>query len=230
MSPDDADRSVESKAARRRRYAAPAALAVLGSMMLLFGALIWLDTSPPGKSVVDKTSTTSVTEPPKPATADTAPAPKVSEVHSVDTTTPGEPTLRSEAVAATLFGLGALLLLCGVFFPRISKITLPGGAGIELIAPETQAKVVEKTVAQAMAVGLALEPKTLAVIYRDSIATLLGAAGAPPPAAMGGYRSRRAGGPPAAPERESGAIISPSDDLIDAVVKAATDRVARGRR
>lgn len=54
---------------------------------------------------------------------------------------PGTPTLRttttsgpvlSDTVFLGILGLGAILLLAGAFFNRITKVMLPGGAGLDL--------------------------------------------------------------------------------------------------
>jgi hypothetical protein len=52
------------------------------------------------------------------------------------TTTAPDVSRRSEGVTLALLGAGSALLLAGAFFGRISKISFPGGASIELIAGE----------------------------------------------------------------------------------------------
>lgn len=203
------------------RYAAMVVLIALGTAMIVFGAWLWLGTSRPPSSSVDRTSTTTVQKPTSPS--DTTPA--VTTVRATDTTHPAEPTHQSESLTALLLGLGTLLVLCGIFFSRIAKVTLPGGAGFEL-APADQAKVVAKTAATAKERGIE-DPDAIARIYQDAMATVLismllerGApAGAPPvePAAMSALR---------APDYPPGYGTSPGDDLIDNAVTAAADRFA----
>lgn len=62
-------------------------------------------------------------------------------VPAVKTTTTMAPdaSRRSEGVTLALVGGGSALLLAGAFFGRISKISFPGGASIELIADQGDA-------------------------------------------------------------------------------------------
>jgi hypothetical protein len=92
------------------------------------------------------------------------PTPATTTANSTDTTNPAKPTVRSESVAATLFGLGALRFLCGIFFTRLAQLTLPGGAGMELLPPATQAKVLKKAAAIAKERD-ADSPDTISTIY-----------------------------------------------------------------
>src|SRR3954453_1762226 len=135
-------------------------LVALGVGMVVLGAVIWLDTSAPGKSTVTKSSTTQVT---KPASRRNPGGTTTTTVSSTDTTTPGNPSVRSEPLAAALFGLGALVFLTGVFFGRLEEVTLPGGAGFKL-SPAAQATVVEK-VAKEAETARRLEPQTLRRLY-----------------------------------------------------------------
>jgi hypothetical protein len=106
---------------------------------------------------------------------------------------PGRPTIRSEPVAVTLFGLGALVFLSGVFFVRIAEVTLPGGAGFKL-APSAQSRVVEKVAQAAQSEGR-LDPQTLRKFYEATVEELARAwpyaASAPAPA-VGYERASRA--------------------------------------
>ena len=118
------------------------ALALVGVALLVLGALTLRDDTAPGASSVSKTSTTSVTAPPKDKGGTTT-----TEVSSTDTTTPGKPSIRSETLAGALLALGAVLVLCAAFFTRIQKVNRPGNTGIELIAAAEEAtkeKVREK--------------------------------------------------------------------------------------
>jgi hypothetical protein len=197
-----------------RAFAVVGLLAV-GLALLVLGAAIWLDRTAPGKSTTSNTSTTTVT---KHAAATTT------TVNSTDTTTPGSPSIRSEAVAGTLFALGALVFLCGMFFSRIAEVTLPGGAGFKL-APATQAKVVEKVAAQAKAKGLPLEPGTLRQLYEATLVELGAPTSTTSEPAVGytrasrGQRQTKQAQTPAAPSGE------PSDEILDAAVHAAMQRI-----
>lgn len=85
-----------------------------------------------GKSTnsnTDKTTTTGDTH----TTTEAVP-----EVKTTTTTAP-DVSRRSEGVTLALVGGGSVLLLAGAFFGRISKITLPGGGSIELIADQGDA-------------------------------------------------------------------------------------------
>jgi hypothetical protein len=194
---------------------AVAGLILLGLALLVLGGVVWLDTTAPGASKVGKTSTTIVS---KQGLATTT------TVRSTDTTTPGKSTLRSETVAGTLFGLGALLFLCGLFFGRISEVTLPGGAGFKL-DPAAQAKVVAKVAERAQQTkGLEPEPETMQKLYTAAIQELLRTRATTP----GTPQTQGPGGTPT-PELAAGASgwgTSPSDDVIDAAVDAAVKQVA----
>lgn len=205
------DKERAEKRARRLRTAAVGVLLVLGAALLAFGSVVWLDTSAPGPSTVAKTSTTRVRKPAGSARTTTT------VVRSRDTTTPGKLSLRSEAVAATLFALGALLVLCGLFFNRITKVTLPGGGGFEL-GPESQAKVVAKAAETAERQGLPLEPQMLAALYRAALEEL--AMRHPAPSPWPGSADWAVAGPGWGP-----AGTSPGDDIIEAAVAAAAERV-----
>lgn len=195
-------------------------LVVVGLALLVLGAAIWLNRSAPGKTTTSNTSTTTVSK-----TAGIT----TTKVGSTGTTTPGAPSIRSEAVAATLFALGALVFLCGTFFARISEVTLPGGAGFKL-TPETQAKVVEKVATQAESEGLPLQPDTLRRWYEATLAELgASTAGTPQPAV--GYSRAARGRPEAQSEpRAAATSASPSDAVLDAAVRAAIQRVGPVRR
>jgi hypothetical protein len=59
------------------------------------------------------------------------------------TTTESPP---SDTLVGILFGSAAVLVLAGAFYARITKITLPGGAGIELAALSSDLDNIQKTV------------------------------------------------------------------------------------
>jgi hypothetical protein len=81
------------------------------------------------------------------------------------TTTPGQTALGSDVIDSFFLGSGAVLILTAAFYPRISKIGLPGGGSIEL-NPVVQAKM-------AAAVGSKLNnPEQIAAAYHAATATL----------------------------------------------------------
>lgn len=217
-----ADSRGASDAEKPKRKVLPSALVVLGLASFALGAVVWLDTGAPGSSKVEKTSTTLVTKPADAAASGTT----TTEVRSLDTTSPGTSSIRSEAVAATLFGLGAILMLCGAFFPRISKVSLPGGGGFELLAPPDQARVVERTAQAAKQQGLELEPERLAALYRTAIEELLmrRRSSMYPPTSDWPDGVSSWGGPAGASSWGTRAT-SPGDDVIDEAVAAAVERV-----
>ena len=49
---------------------------------------------------------------------------------------------RVDALLGVLWGGAAVLFLCGAFYGRITKIALPGGAGLEMGSPEERAAIV----------------------------------------------------------------------------------------
>jgi hypothetical protein len=75
--------------------------------------------------------------------------PTPGQAHSVSagkvTTTETGP---SDTLVDFLFGLAAVLLLGGAFFTRITKISLPGGAGLEMGAVAIDFKKIEEEVAR----------------------------------------------------------------------------------
>jgi len=66
---------------------------------------------------------------------------KITCVEKETSSTPAPESRRSETLTGVLLSLGGILLLTMAFFGRIQKITLPGGASIEIVPEETQAKV-----------------------------------------------------------------------------------------
>jgi hypothetical protein len=56
-------------------------------------------------------------------------------------TTPGKTALGSDVIDSFFLGTGAVLVLVGAFYPRISKIGLPGGASLEFLTPDIQSKM-----------------------------------------------------------------------------------------
>lgn len=217
------EQDTQEKGGAFGRGLAAAVLVVLGLSSLAFGTVVWLDTSAPGASSVQKTSTTNVTTPAdlaaKGGTTTTA-------VTSTDKTTPGSASLRSEAVAATLFGLGALLFLTGVFFNRVTQVTLPGGGALTL-GPDAQAKLVAKAAETAEKEGLPRDPAALAALYQVALQEL---EKRQPPLYYPYRRSRWPGGSDwVGPGGASGwgtSGTSPGDDVIEEAVVAAAQRVA----
>jgi hypothetical protein len=193
-------------------------LVTVGLVLIGYGAVLWLAGGSAASTTVHKASTTTVD---KPANADTQGGTTTTRVDTTDTSTPGQPAERSEAVVAALLGLGSVLFLCGVFFGRIQEVTLPGGAGLKL-APEAQARLAEKVTAAANeAPKLSAEdPETIRRLYQRALAEMSSelAAAAPEPAVMqgpGGYYI-------AAPTPE----VSPPDDYLDRMVARATEQLS----
>jgi len=90
-------------------------------------------------------------------------------------TTPGHAALGSDVIDSFFLGAGAILLLSGIFYSRVSKIGLPGGGSIEL-NPVVQAKV-------AAAIGSKLnDPDQIAAAYHIATANLVGRTGEDPAA------------------------------------------------
>jgi hypothetical protein len=80
-------------------------------------------------------------------------------------TTAGHTALGSDTIDSFLLSGGVVLILVGAFYPRISKIGLPGGGSIEL-TPVAQAKV-------AAAVGKDLQdPDQISAAYQQAVANL----------------------------------------------------------
>lgn len=210
--------------AKLLRGVAAGILVVLGLGLLGFGGVVWLDTGAPGPSTVHKTSTTQVTTPGQLAKNGGT---TTTSLQSTDTSTPGSASLRSEAVAATLFGLGALLVLTGLFFNRVTQVTFPGGGALT-IGPDTQATLVAKAAETAEKQGLPRDPATLAALYQAAFEEL---AKRRPAAYYTSYR--RSGWPGGSdwvgPGGASGwgtGGTSPGDDEIEQAVVAAARRVA----
>lgn len=149
------------------RVLAVAGLLLVGVTLLVLGSVTLFDNSAPGASTVAKQSTTEVTAPAKDQAGTTTTA-----VSSRDVATPGEPSFRSESLAATLFALGAIVFLIGIFFGRIQEITLPGGGGFKL-SPETTEAVKEK-VAKKLKQDPTLteDPQTAIALYESAISEL----------------------------------------------------------
>jgi hypothetical protein len=64
----------------------------------------------------------------------------------------------SDALIGMLLGVAVVLALCGAFYARVTKITLPGGAGLELGAADPTA--VGNAVGEAVKRQIAKDPKT----------------------------------------------------------------------
>jgi hypothetical protein len=52
----------------------------------------------------------------------------------------------ADTLVLAVVGTGVLLIICGAFYGRIREITIPGGAGLKLAAPETLASAVDSAV------------------------------------------------------------------------------------
>jgi hypothetical protein len=123
---------------------APVVLFIIGIVFIAIGIFLVFDRSGVGTSQV--------------ITTGTAP-------HTTVTTIPGHTALGSDVVDSFFLGAGAILVLTGAFYSRISKIGLPGGGSIEL-TPVAQAKV-------AAAIGAKLsDPDKIAAAYAKTTKTL----------------------------------------------------------
>lgn len=157
-----------AKARQRARWAAMIGLVVVGIALLGYGAVLWWVPDPARVSDVTKTSTTEVAKPPNEATQGGTTTTRVS---STDTSSPAPASRRSETVVLAVLGLGSLLLLCGMLFDRLQKVTFPGGGSVELAVQET---LVEKVVAKAKADPTIDDPQTIAKLYRAAAEDLSG--------------------------------------------------------
>ncbi len=125
---------------------APAILFLFGLALLAVGLVLVFLRAGPGPSTV--------------VTTGVAP-------HTSVVTTPGKTALGSDVVDSFFLGSAVVLILTGLFYPRISKIGLPGGGSIEL-TPEAQAKV-----AQAVAAEVS-DPTKVAAAYHATTTALKG--------------------------------------------------------
>lgn len=131
-------------------------LMAAGIALAIVSLLLWRSQGTIAVSRVTDTavgkSTTTVT--PAPSTTPGAlPATSSTSSNTVTTKETTQPSSQpSDAVMGTLLGIATLLLLAGAFFPRITKITLPLGASLELDA--------EKVMAGQIAMEVAAQVKT----------------------------------------------------------------------
>jgi hypothetical protein len=109
---------------------------ILGGVVLLGGSVgFWIAG---GKSVESTTSTHAVTGIP------TAGQTNTTTLDQTVTSSSGDPSDRSDTLTVPLLGIGMTLLLVGVFLPRISKISFPGGS-VEL-TPELVGEAVKTVI------------------------------------------------------------------------------------
>jgi hypothetical protein len=187
---------------------AVAGLIGIGVVLLVLASIALFDTTAPGTSKVAKTSTTSVAAPPKELGGTTT-----TTVLSTEATTPGKSSVRSESVAAALFGLGSILVLTGIFFGRIQEVTLPGGGGVKLISPEVKEAVTEKVAEKVeQDPALTADPKTAIALYEATLNRLqsMGELALQESAYVTSPVVTRLGSPP-------------SDDILDQVVDRAAE-------
>ncbi len=151
------------------------ALIAVGLALLVLGSVALLDNSAPGANTVSRKSTTSVTAPRQAQGGTTT-----TTVYSTATTTPGKASVRSESVAAALFGLGAIVFLIGIFFGRIQEVTLPGGGGFKL-SPAAQETVKDKVAEKLQQdPNLTADPKTAIKLYAAALRELQRMSGVAP--------------------------------------------------
>jgi hypothetical protein len=122
-------------------------LLIVGATLIALGAYLWfsVDATQPEGKVSERTATTTV----RPRTPSGARTTKTRVFATKTTTTTQAPesgrTRRSETLVGTLLVLGALVLLTGAFYSRISELSLPGGGGLKLLplapSPATQATI-----------------------------------------------------------------------------------------
>jgi hypothetical protein len=89
---------------------------------------------------VSTSSRTTVSSPPAP----TATSGKALVITKQTTTA----TVPSDTLLGVLFGTAGVLALCGAFYSRVLKITLPGGGGVELAALKSDLAKAENAVPQ----------------------------------------------------------------------------------
>ncbi len=189
------------------RRLAVTGLVAIGLALLILASIALFDTQAPGANSVNKTSTTSAVAPPTGSGGKTT-----TTVLSTETTTPGKTSVRSESVAAALFGLGSILFLVGVFFGRIQEVTLPGGGGVKLISPEVKEAVTEKVAEKVKQdPNIPENPETAIALYEATLNQLIGMRQIPP--------SRFDYGAPLGAAAET----SPGDDVLDIAVDRAAD-------
>lgn len=107
------------------------------------------------------------------------------DVTTTATTTQSDKTY-SDALIGVLFGLGAVLVLAGAFYTRITKIALPGGSSIEMAAEQEAATVATAVAAKS----------------KDAIATQLAATEGPPDEAQFADLAARAASAAAVAQRQ----------------------------
>jgi len=154
----------------------------MGIALIGLATALWLSNGSPAESTTQKRDTTRVSGSAAAAAggsdsgASRACGCKSSGktvVESVEAVSGGGPSKRSETLVITLFGLGTLLFLCGVFYGRIQEVTLPGGAGFKL-GESAQAKV-KSTVVEAAKSNpdLTDDPETIARLYEMTLQFLM---------------------------------------------------------
>ena len=135
-----------------------------GAVILAFGLLTWSAT-PTHETKVHDVTVTTVHYGPSPLPSATPLSTRVDKT----TTTTNPDNRRSDSITLAILSLGALLVLCGAFFPRISGITLPGGAGIQLSAPAA-AQLLRQVMAKAQEhAGVQASPDKLTLAYQYAL-------------------------------------------------------------
>lgn len=126
----------------------PALLLAAGLALAVYAGVIRTQLAPAGR--------TTVSAPPAIRTAQPPRASKQAKlVITKQTTTTDAP---SDALLGVLFGTAGVLALSGAFYSRITKITLPGGGGVELTALGNDLQRVETAVPDEMEKQIAQLP------------------------------------------------------------------------
>jgi hypothetical protein len=144
-------------------------------LLIGFATGLWLANGSPPASTTTQHNTTSVAGPDSgggsadtPTSGETA-GNSQTTVDSVTTSSGGGTSGRSETLVIALFGLGALMLLCGIFFGRIQEVTLPGGTSLKL-SEDAQAKVAAKVADEAKTnPQLSDDPQTIKRLYQITL-------------------------------------------------------------
>ncbi len=115
-----------------------AATTVQGTITTPSSPTTTVTTSDPGRVDPRPAQTRVVTHTPKSTTATTTSAPAQ---HTTVETAQGHPARGDDTLVIFGFSAGLILLFSGLFYGKISEITLPGGWGVKFPSPVVQAQV-----------------------------------------------------------------------------------------
>jgi len=141
-----------------------AALAVSGAAILGVAAALLFAADTPGPTTTTTTPvTTAVTTKPSTTTAVTTPT------QTTVTTQPGHPARASDSLVVLLVGFGLVLLISGIS-GRVTKISLPGGAGLDFGTAEQKARATAKI--ELAKQQLPEDPVSLEMVTQGAVAQL----------------------------------------------------------